>query len=161
MISPIEAGRSAGGALSYVHATAVVIRETGVLLLGPSGAGKSSTALALIAAADALGAFARLVGDDRIGLERRGGRLVARAHPAILGSIERRGQGILGMPFSAAVVIGLVVEFSTDTEPPPRFPDEQDDRIMLEGVVLPRMKAMRGTAASDLALGILHVLSLR
>ncbi len=79
---------------SQLHASAVVIAEAGVLICGPSGAGKSSLAFALITAAEDAGLFARLVGDDRIGIESRGGRLIAHGHPMILGKIERRGQGI-------------------------------------------------------------------
>ena len=49
-----------------LHATAVVVGESGVLLRGPSGAGKSSLALALIWAARERAGFAALVADDRV-----------------------------------------------------------------------------------------------
>src|SRR5579885_12565 len=45
----------------YLHATAAVVGEAGVLIRGPSGSGKSSLAFALIAAAKASGLFARLI----------------------------------------------------------------------------------------------------
>ena len=111
----------------YLHATAVVIGEAGILIMGPSGAGKSRLALALIAAAEAAGTFARLVGDDRIGIERRGDRLIARGHPAILGKIERRGHGIGEIPFLAAAVVRLVVSLGGEGDAPlPRLPDEAE-----------------------------------
>ena len=51
-----------------IHACALVIGETGVLIRGASGAGKSSLVLALLEAAAAKGLFARLVADDRVAL---------------------------------------------------------------------------------------------
>ena len=95
---------------SEIHASAVAIGEAGVLIRGASGSGKSRLALALIAGARAAGVFARLIGDDRIRLERGNGRLIARGHPLILGQIEQRGAGILRTPFIAAAVVRLVVD---------------------------------------------------
>ena len=56
--------RDAGG-WTALHATALVVGESGVLLRGPSGAGKSSLALALIWAARERAVFAALIADDR------------------------------------------------------------------------------------------------
>ena len=49
-----------------VHATAIVIGETGVLIRGRSGSGKSSLALALVARVRLAGGFAAFVADDRV-----------------------------------------------------------------------------------------------
>ncbi|QLP96335.1 MAG: hypothetical protein HZY79_01495 [Rhodoblastus sp.] len=49
-----------------IHASAVAVGESCVLLRGPSGSGKSAAALALIDLAGAHGLFARLVADDRV-----------------------------------------------------------------------------------------------
>jgi HPr kinase/phosphorylase len=147
---------------STLHASAVVIGEAGVLISGPSGAGKSSLALALIAAAEAAGFFARLIGDDRIGVEYRGGRVIARGHPVILGKIERRGQGIVELPFLPAAVIRLLVGLDSRTDvPPPRLPDEAHGHASLVGVTLPFMRLRQDSAGSDRAAIVLDDLRMR
>jgi HPr kinase/phosphorylase len=98
----------------WTHASAVVLRETGVLLRGDSGAGKSAMSLELIAEACGKGEFASLVGDDRIALENRNGRLIARPHSAIKGSIEVRGAGIISLAFEPSEVIRGVVDLSAE-----------------------------------------------
>src|SRR5947209_227017 len=94
----------------YIHATALAIRETGILIRGASGSGKSRLALELIGEASRRGLFARLVGDDRIAIAARAGRLIARGHPAIAGRIESRGEGILNVSHEGAVVVRLLVD---------------------------------------------------
>jgi HPr kinase/phosphorylase len=139
---------------SQLHASAVVIAEAGVLIRGPSGAGKSSLAFALITAAEDAGLFARLVGDDRIGIESRGGRLIAYGHPMILGKIERRGQGIFEIPFLPAAVVRLVIGFAGEDELP-RYPKPDHDHIELAGVTLPFFRVRQDAAAAGLALAVL------
>jgi HPr kinase/phosphorylase len=75
----------------FVHATAIAIGKTGVLLLGPSGSGKSDLALRLIDDG------ARLVSDDQVILSRNGERLIANPPPALAGRIEVRGVGIVAL----------------------------------------------------------------
>lgn len=140
---------------SYLHASAVVIGEAGVLICGPSGAGKSSLAFALIAAAEAAGLFARLVGDDRIGIESRGGRLIAHGHPLILGKIERRGHGIFEIPYLPAAVVRLVIGFAGEDEAHSRYPNSDHDRIEFAGVTLPFFLVRQDAAAAGLALAVL------
>ncbi|HUB64052.1 MAG TPA: aldolase [Methylocella sp.] len=144
------------GDRSYLHASAVVIGEAGVLICGPSGAGKSSLALALIAEAQGAGFFARLVGDDRIGIACRGDRLIAHAHPLIKGKIERRGQGIFEIPFLTAAIVRLVIGLrGQEGAPPPRLPDKTRGHIVLAGVTLPFLELRQDAAANDLAVVIL------
>lgn len=123
-----------------VHATALVVGETGVLLRGASGAGKSATALALLAMAGDGRLFARLVADDRVALRAVHGRLLAAPHPAIAGRIERRGQGIEALPHLGAAVVGLVVDLLPCGELP-RLPGSADRRIVLLGVETARIAA--------------------
>ena len=79
-----------------VHATAVVYGESGVLILGPSGSGKSALALALMARARSVGAFAALIGDDRVYVrEAEGGRILVSGAASTAGIIERRTVGLL------------------------------------------------------------------
>ncbi len=137
-----------------IHASAVVVGESGVLIRGASGAGKSSLALGLITAAERAGRFARLVGDDRVQIRRRGGRLIARGHPRIAGKVERRGQGILEVAYEPAVVARLVVDLlaAPDTN---RYPEEETARVELCGVILPALALRYDAAAYDSALIIL------
>jgi HPr kinase/phosphorylase len=146
---------------SDLHASAVVIGEAGVLIRGPSGAGKSSLAFALIAAAEDAGLFARLVGDDRIGIESRGGRLIAYGHPMILGKIERRGQGIFEIPFLPAAVVHLVIGLGGADEVCPRYPKPDHEYIELAGVTLPFLPMRQDAAPAGLALAVLADLRLR
>jgi len=141
----------------YIHASAIAIKESGVLIMGPSGAGKSSLTLALIAAAETAGYFARLVGDDRIRLENRGGRLIARGHSLILGRIERRGQGIFDLPFLPAAVVRFVIDLAPAENAPQRYPEPDEADITLAGVRLPLLHLPQGAAASDLALSALQI----
>ena len=95
---------------SSVHATALVVGESGLLVRGPSGAGKSSLALALIARARESAIFAALVGDDRVFLRACGGRLLARGAPGFEGLIERRFEGLVVFPHEPQAVARLVVD---------------------------------------------------
>jgi HPr kinase/phosphorylase len=123
----------------YLHANALVLREKGLLLRGASGAGKSALTLALLFRVEARGDFARLVADDRVGIEARGGRLIARPHPEIAGVIEARGLGLLRAPFEAACVLHAVVDILGPDQPPTRLPEDGEKRATLRGIALPRL----------------------
>jgi HPr kinase/phosphorylase len=123
----------------YVHATALVLGDFGLLLRGPSGAGKSAIALQLISDWRARGAFAALVGDDRISLEARHGRLIARPHPSITGLIEARGLGLLRLDHEPACVLRAAIDLLAPGERPKRYPDQDEAATRLSGVTLPRM----------------------
>jgi serine kinase of HPr protein (carbohydrate metabolism regulator) len=152
-MSPAGHAADEGGPIA-IHASAVVIGEAGIIIRGISGAGKSSLALGLITAAERAGQFARLVGDDRIELRRRGGRLVACGHPLVGGMVERRGLGILHMEYETAVVGRLVVDILAPDEAP-RYPEEQEDCITLCGVGLPFLSLLKDKAAYESALVVL------
>jgi HPr kinase/phosphorylase len=124
---------------AYLHANALVVGETGLLLRGPSGSGKSALTLALISRCQSQGEFASLVGDDRVSLEASHGRLVARPHPAIAGMIELRGFGLTRMDYEPACVLHAIVDISAPGVPPSRMPLEEDKTETLQGIVLPRL----------------------
>ncbi len=155
---------------SEIHASAVAIGEAGVLIRGASGPGKPRRARALTAGARAAGVFARLIGDDRIRLERGNGRLIARGHPLILGQIEQRGAGILRTPFIAAAVVRLVVDI-VPADKAARHPGPAHEtadspsadwdfsglaEVELAGIRLPRLVAPDTAAGADLAVAVLQ-----
>lgn len=133
----------------YIHATALVIGEAGVLIQGAPGSGKSALALACIAAAGAAGRFAALIGDDRVRLVARHGRLIAAGHPAIAGQIERRGLAIepaLGCPLVVLRLAVSIVSDSAEAARLPRLPWSEANLTKIDGVALPFLKidARRG-----------------
>jgi len=135
-------------AKGFIHATAVVIGECGVLIRGASGAGKSALAGALIAQAAASGRFARLVGDDRVSVSAAGSAPVVRPHPAIAGTIEQRGEGILAAPYETAAAVAAVIDLcDAKTE---RFPEDDDQFAELSGHRLPRLALQGGGSGPEL-----------
>jgi serine kinase of HPr protein (carbohydrate metabolism regulator) len=141
-----------------IHANALLIGAAGVLLRGPSGAGKSGLSLELIHLAEGRGLFARLIGDDRVALMRRHGRLLARPHPAIAGAIEERGRGVLPIEFEPAGVLRCLVDLcGPRDETPPRYPPEGSAEADLGGVRLPRLAAnAREAGAARKILSFIH-----
>jgi serine kinase of HPr protein (carbohydrate metabolism regulator) len=137
---------------TFVHATALVIGEQGVLITGAAGAGKSSLALALIDYGHAQGIFASLVGDDRVFLHDAGGRLLARPHPAIAGQIERRGQGIVTTEFEPTACIHCVVMLiapSPANDSLHRYPDEAQNHVMIGSVPVACLPMAAGTSPQE------------
>ena len=137
-----------------LHASAVAVGETGILIRGRSGAGKSSLSIALIALAAQTGRFVRLIGDDRIEMIRCNTRLIAQGHAAILGMIELRGQGIIAVAYEPAVVLGLVVDL-LPAEEMPRYPDPAESQAELCGVKLPRLALLSTRSSYDCALFVM------
>jgi HPr kinase/phosphorylase len=144
---------------TYIHATALAIGEVGILIRGPSGAGKSRLALELLADASSRGLFTQLVGDDRVAVETRAGRLIARGHPAIAGEIESRGEGIVKVAAEPATVIRLVLDVGREAGVPARLP-QPDSRGSVNGVSLPQLR-LNGPAEAQARLVISHLLRLR
>lgn len=155
--TPRVAAEGAACSGVFIHADAVVVAEKGILIRGASGTGKSRLALTLVSMAEALGYFARLVGDDRICLEKSGGRVIARGHPTIQGAIEWRGQGIFQTSFLDAVVLDLVIDLvSTENRELPRCPEDDDREIALGGVNIPVMTLRYDLGAWDQAASVLR-----
>ena len=123
---------------TFIHANALIVGETGLLLRGPSGAGKSALTLELLSLARQRGDFASLIGDDRVSIEASGGRLIARPHPKIAGLIEARGLGILRLPYEAGGVIHAIVDLAPDADTHERLPDPATQKTTLLDISLPR-----------------------
>jgi HPr kinase/phosphorylase len=149
-----------GGPLLTTHANALLIREAGLLLRGPSGSGKSALTFALIARARAAGDFAALIADDRVAFENRGGRLLARPHPAIAGKMELRALGVVDVPCESQAVIRAVVDLAgSDSPAPERLPAADEDHVEICGVTLPRRQlALSDPIAVEKILFFLHAL---
>lgn len=133
-----------------LHASCVVVGEAGILIRGPSGSGKSALAYELILEAERRGRFARLVGDDRVRLANRNGRLVVAAVPAIAGKIEARGFGVLTFPYESSAVVRLVVDCLTSEGP--RLPGPGERTLTVDGVCLPRIGALLQPGAARIIL---------
>ncbi|RDJ26719.1 aldolase [Bosea caraganae] len=148
-----EPGRE--GASERVHASAVAIGEAGLLVRGASGTGKSFLSLALLAVAKQQGLFARLVGDDRIALSARAGRLIARPVSPLEGLVERRGLGLTPEPHLPAAVIRLVVDCIG--EEPERMPEPEALVEHILGIDLPRLTIWGRTGDERLVLAALRL----
>jgi serine kinase of HPr protein (carbohydrate metabolism regulator) len=134
-----------------VHASAVLIGARAVLIRGPSGAGKSRLALELIeAAAAGRLRFARLVGDDRVHLQRSGGRLLVGPAPALAGLIELRGTGILRLDYEPCAVVGFVVDLAAPDAA--RLPEQRT--VAIEGIEMARLAVAAGSAALPAVLAV-------
>jgi HPr kinase/phosphorylase len=137
----------------YIHATAVVIGRAGILIKGPSRAGKSSLALALLAEAARLSLFGRLVGDDRVSVERQGETLVLRGHPAIQGKIEQRGKGILDIAFEPSAVAHYVIDLGS-----PGAASTSAATTRIEGMELPLLSLPPNLDAATRAALVMAIL---
>jgi serine kinase of HPr protein (carbohydrate metabolism regulator) len=126
-----------------VHASAVLLRETGVLIRGASGSGKSSLLLELLRR-DA--GRAHLVADDRVILSPMHGRLVADVPASLAGLLEVRGLGVVKLPHIAPVLIRLIVDLAAPEECR-RMPEEAEQRTEIRGISLPRLSLPVGAAS--------------
>lgn len=129
---------------STVHASAVLVGASALLIRGPSGSGKSRLALELIqATASGDLAFARLVGDDRIRLEVASDCLLARPPRELAGLIEIRGLGLRRLPYESVAVIGQVIDLGG---PDDRLPEAAALETEIAGIRLPRLALPPGVA---------------
>lgn len=118
-----------------IHATALVLNGTGILLRGPSGAGKSLLALELLDMAKIHGATAMLIADDRLEITVQKGKIIGYAPAEIGGLIELRGRGIVRRPHQESAQIHLVVDLVDDMI---RMVEEDELVTDIAGVELPR-----------------------
>jgi HPr kinase/phosphorylase len=139
-----------------LHASALVIGETGVLIRGPSGSGKSTLALALLALARDRGLFACLIGDDRVSIQRIHEQIVVDGARNVQGLIERRGIGILTVPVEPSAILRLVVDLLVQGAQCARMPEGQDLRILMHGINVARMAFETSSAPVDRALRVLE-----
>lgn len=118
-----------------VHATAIVVEGQGVLIRGPSGSGKSLLSLYLLDVYAARGREAKLVGDDRVDLERRGDSVILSPPANIAGLIELRGRGIVRREYAPSAALTLVVDLVPELV---RMPEDTAFSTTLLGVEIAR-----------------------
>lgn len=129
-----------------IHASAVTVGTTGILIRGPSGAGKSQLAFDLILAGRARQiAEAHLVGDDRIFLSVADGHVLARPAPRLAGLIEIRGLGIRRCDFVPQARIGLLVDLAAADAA--RLPAAKSLSTCILGIKIPRIPVQAGDRA--------------
>lgn len=133
--------------MSQIHATAVTIDGTGVLLTGPSGSGKSDLALRLI------GRGARLVADDRCEIFVTGGQLNSAPPAALEGMMEIRGIGIVVLPFDNSARIALVCDLA-DENKIKRLPDTEMTTIKQVRLPLFRVAPFEASAPEKVQLAL-------
>lgn len=124
-----------------VHANAVLAGPKAILIRGGPGSGKSQLTLDILRAAPPT-RLALLIADDRVSLQRSGGRLLVRAPANAGGMIELRGLGILRLPHEPLAQAGLVVDLC-DRNEIERLPEPSARRARLLGVELPRLAIAR------------------
>jgi len=130
-----------------IHATALAIGGTAVLLRGPSGSGKSDLALRLIQAG------AMLVADDRCDLSVVRGRLFVSAPAAIRGLIEVRGLGILPMRYRAKAPVSLVIDL-VKPDVVERLPPARRCRLATVTLPLLRLAPFEPSAVDKVTLAV-------
>lgn len=118
-----------------VHASAIAVGPSGLLITGKSGAGKSTLALSLVA----LGAD--LVADDQVRLTRKDSGLIMSAPSALKDHIEVRGLGILRQPTRPGV---LHMAVDLDTIETDRLPNRHD--IVIAGERIRQLRRVESPA---------------
>jgi HPr kinase/phosphorylase len=127
-----------------IHASAVLVGPRAVLIRGPAGSGKSRLVMTLLnMSATGLLPFARLVADDRVLIEERHGRLLARPPAALAGLLEVRGLGLRQLPYEPVAVLGWILDLGV--EEADRLPRDEELTAALASVTLPRL-AIRSCA---------------
>lgn len=132
-----------------LHATAIVVGETGILFIGSSGSGKSSTAFACLRAAKARGWNAALVADDSTFLKLQAGRCIASCPQPIKGLLELRGSGVVELRQVDRAMMHLAVSVE-EPSPKTRLPPNEES-ITFGVVAMPLLRLWRGGAGDPLS----------
>ncbi len=126
-----------------MHASAVLIGREAALIRGPAGAGKSHLTWRLIEAAGRPPLpFARLVADDRVHVDARHARLLARPPASLAGLIEIRGFGIRRIAHEPIAAVGLVIDLAAPDAQ--RLPEGKVQEAQIAGLRIPRLAVAAG-----------------
>jgi len=122
-----------------LHATAIVVDNTGILFTGPSGSGKSELAFSFLTEAQRCGLPAALIADDQIFVYRDGENIIAERPEAIAGLLELRGSGIVNV--NSVPSAGLNFAVTTVLSPEnPRLPEDDEVLLLPCGGLLPLLR---------------------
>jgi len=130
-----------------VHATAIAIEGSAVLLRGRPGAGKSDLALRLIDGG------ARLVADDQVELRRVGRHILVRAPASIAGLLEVRGIGIVRVDALDEAPLALLVNLASSGEAE-RLPETRFEEVLGLTIPLVVLAPFEASAAAKLRLAV-------
>lgn len=122
-----------------LHATAIVVGETGILFTGPSGSGKSELAFSFLVEAQRCGLNHALVADDQIFISTHNDQIIAERPETILGLIELRGSGIITVLSVASAIMHYAVTPALSQESP-RLPPEDEIFSLPCGGKLPLLR---------------------
>jgi serine kinase of HPr protein (carbohydrate metabolism regulator) len=111
-----------------LHATAIVVQNTGILFTGPSGSGKSELAFSFMTEAERCGLQAALIAYDQIFEYLDGETIIAERPETIAGLLELRGSGIVSLKSIARAPLHFAVTTVLSSENP-RLPE--DDEVLL------------------------------
>ncbi len=125
-----------------IHATAIVVGQTGLLFVGPSGSGKSELAFSFLTEAERCGLKVALVADDQVFITVRDGSVIAGRPEPIAGLLELRGSGIISVDsFAEAPMHYAITSVSHPTSP--RLPPENEMMELIGGARLPLLRIPR------------------
>lgn len=125
-----------------IHATAIVIGQTGLLFVGPSGSGKSELAFSFITEAERCGLKTALVADDQVFVTCLDDRVTVERPDSIAGLLELRGSGIITVKSVASAVMNYAV--TTESFPEmPRLPPEGEVLQLGRNAFLPLLRIPR------------------
>jgi HPr kinase/phosphorylase len=130
-----------------VHATAIAIEGSAVLLRGRPGAGKSDLALRLIDDG------ARLVADDQVELRRVGRHILVRAPASIAGLLEVRGIGIVRVDALDEAPLVLLANLASSGEAE-RLPETRFEEVLGLAIPLIVLAPFEASAAAKLRLAV-------
>lgn len=135
--------------MSNIHASCVSYFGKGILIRGKSGSGKSDLALRLI-----MDKGCMLIGDDRIDVFAKKGKLKAYGIKTIENMLEVRGIGLAHFPSQKSAEVHLVVDLVKDSSNIERLPEHED--VELEGIMIPRIKicAFEASAVDKIILAL-------
>ncbi len=130
-----------------IHATALRIGDSGVLIRGPSGSGKSDLAMRLIDGG------ALLVADDRCHIQLVENTLVASCPPEISGLIEVRGLGILRLEPATSTPLTFVVDLC-QAGSVERMPENDTESILGRALPVVRLDGLEASAPEKVRLAL-------
>ncbi len=120
-----------------LHACALEINQTGILIRGKSGTGKTSLMMGLLERAKNEGLTALMVADDQVLVNSTPEGICVKVPKSIAGAIEIRGYGIIQYPNKEQTHVNLVVDMVRD-ETVERMPEQKF--CVLEGSKVPLLE---------------------